>query len=130
MMMLDTHVWVWWLTRNPNLEQPYADVMERGLAEGLAVSVISCWEIGMLVAKGRLQLSKPVREWVDEALSPPEMHLLPLTPEIAVASTMLPGDVRGDPADRMIIATARVYDLPLVTADREIRAYPHVKVLP
>ena len=84
----------------------------------------------MLVAKGRLQLSKPVGEWIEEALSPPEMHLLPLTPAIAVASTTLPGNVQPDPADRIIIATARAYDVALVTADREIRAYPHVKVLP
>jgi PIN domain nuclease of toxin-antitoxin system len=84
----------------------------------------------MLVSKGRLQLSKPVEDWVADALAPPEMRLLDLTREIAVASTKLPGTFHPDPADRMIVATARAWNVGLVTLDGAIRQYPHVKTLP
>jgi PIN domain nuclease of toxin-antitoxin system len=77
----------------------------------------------MLVAKSRLSLSKDVLDWVNEALAQPGISLLPMLPEIAVASTRLPGSPHGDPADRVIVASARHLGAPLVTADRKILAY-------
>jgi PIN domain nuclease of toxin-antitoxin system len=94
--------------------------------DGLGVSVISCWEVAKLVEKARLQLSAGLSDWIDAALLYPGIHLLPLTPQIAVESTQLPGEFHNDPADPMIVATARTHDVPLLTADARIRAYEHV----
>jgi PIN domain nuclease of toxin-antitoxin system len=82
-----------------------------------------------LVELGRLQLVVPVDQWLAQALLPP-VQLLSLSPEVAVGSTRLPGTFHRDPADQLIVATARLYDCPLVTLDRLIRAYPHVRLAP
>ena len=91
--------------------------------------MISVWEIGMLIAKGRLALSMSADDWLLAVQSVPNVHLLPLTAGIAIDSTRLPGSFHGDPADRMIVATARAINAPLVTADRKIRAYGHVQTI-
>jgi PIN domain nuclease of toxin-antitoxin system len=95
--------------------------------EGLGVSIISCWEVAKLVEVGRLQLSIPVEQWIAQALAYPGVELLELTPRIVVESTRLPGEFHRDPADQMIAATARVYDLPLPTANSKLLNYPHVR---
>jgi PIN domain nuclease of toxin-antitoxin system len=97
-------------------------------AEGLGISAMSCWEVAKLVEYGRLNLPIPVGEWLDQALAYPGMRLLELTPGIAVESTPLPGTFHRDPADQIIVATARVYACPLVTIDGKILAYQHVQV--
>jgi len=96
---------------------------------GLGVCAISCWEVAKLVELGRLQLVVSIEQWLAQALRPPVL-LLPLTPEVAVGSTQLPGTFHRDPADQLIVATARHYDCALVTVDRLIRAYPHVRLAP
>ena len=78
---------------------------------------------------GRLVLSVPVDEWIEQALAYPGVRLLNLTPQIAVESTRLPGDFHRDPADQIIVATVRVLNVPLVTADERILAYPHVRAV-
>ena len=83
-----------------------------------------------LVERGRLPLPLPVGEWLTKALSYPGIRLLPLSPQIAVESTQLPGTFHRDPADQIMVATARFYRCPLVTVDRDIRAYPHVQSAP
>jgi len=95
----------------------------------LGISSISCWEVAKLVEYGRLELPCPLEEWFEQALSYPGIQVLPLTPEIAIESTRLPGEFHRDPADQIIVATARVYDCPLVTSDERILAYPHVKTI-
>lgn len=130
MILLDTHVWVRWFNGDPQLPQDCVEIIKGAQGDGLGVSVISCWEVSMLVAKGRLQLTTSVEEWVAQALLPREIHLVGLTPDIAIASTTLPGTFHADPADRIIVATARVLGVALVTLDGGIRAYPHVKTLP
>ena len=97
MILLDTHVWVRWLNRDPHFPQDCSEVIAAAQADGIGVSVISCWEVAMLVAKGRLELSKSVQEWVAEALAPRDMRVVELTPEIAIASTTLPGTFHPDP---------------------------------
>jgi PIN domain nuclease of toxin-antitoxin system len=99
-------------------------------AQGLGVSIISCWEVSKLVEYNRLLLPVPVAEWLDQSLAYPGIRLLDLTPRIVVESTQLPGTFHRDPADQMIVATARVHDCPLVTLDGKILAYPHVQKLP
>ena len=85
--------------------------------------------VAKLVELGRLQFTVPVEQWLGQALNPP-VRLLPLSPEIAVGSTQLPGTFHRDPADQIIVATARLYDCPLVTLDRHILAYSHVRLAP
>jgi len=93
------------------------------------VSAISCWEVAKLVEYNRLTLPCPVDDWMTQALAYPGVRLLDLTPRIAVESAQLPAGFRRDPADQIIVATARVYNCPLLTADAKILAYPHVTTL-
>jgi PIN domain nuclease of toxin-antitoxin system len=132
-VLLDTHAWIWFRLgeaaafRRASIEaiQAAAD------RSALRVSVISVWEVAMLAAKRRLRLEVPVAEWVRGALGAPGLLLAELTPEIAVESCGLPGEFHDDPADRMIVATARVMGATLYTKDRSILSYGrrgHVKV--
>ncbi|MCA1631479.1 MAG: type II toxin-antitoxin system VapC family toxin [Acidobacteria bacterium] len=129
MIVLDTHVWVWWVHGDARLPERQIKLLEENEAHGLGVSVISCWEIAKLVEYKRLILPCPVDEWFDQALAYPGVRLLDLTPRIAVESTQLPDAFHSDPADQLIVATARVYDSALLTADSKILSYPHVKIL-
>lgn len=129
MIVLDTHIWVWWVDGDARLTARQLDFISQHAPEGLGVSVISCWEVAKLVEVGRLELAWPVRDWIAQALAYPGVCLLELTPEIAIASTQLPGTFHRDPADQMIVATARVHNSPLLTADAKILNYTHVKTL-
>ncbi len=127
MILLDTHIWVWWVHGSSELPQPIADYLQRSERTGLGVSVISCWEIAKLAQINRLIFPVPVGTWLTQALAYPGIQLLPLTPEIAVDSSQLPGSFHRDPADQLIGATARVNQLRLVTEDRKIKEYSHVQ---
>jgi PIN domain nuclease of toxin-antitoxin system len=96
---------------------------------GLGISAISCWEIAKLVEYQRLVLPCPVSTWFQMALAYPGIQLLELTPEIAVESTQLPNFQHRDPADQIIVATARVHQSPLVTSDEKLLIYPSVQSL-
>jgi PIN domain nuclease of toxin-antitoxin system len=131
--VLDTHVWIW-VMEGLKKEVSAATV---SLIEGaggrseLAVSAMSVWEVAMLEARGRITLSRSVDEWLGSALKAPGLRLVELNPEIALESTRLPGEIHGDPADRIIIATARVLGATLVTCDDAILEYGgtgHVRV--
>lgn len=128
MILLDTHIWVWWVNESVELPAFMRQVIHENEENGLGVSIISCWEVAKLVERGRLQLSIPVEQWIEQALMLPSVELLELTPRIAVESTQLPGEFHRDPADQMIVATARVYDIPLLTADSKLIEYPHVRI--
>jgi PIN domain nuclease of toxin-antitoxin system len=129
-IVLDTHIWVWWIHAAPQLPPAYSAYIQANEAQGIGISAISCWEIAKLVEYNRLTLPLPVADWLDQALAYPGVHLLELTSQIAVASTQLPGTFHRDPADQIIVATARVYDCPLVTLDGRIQDYPHVQIAP
>ena len=134
MLILDTHVWVWLFDKDPRIRHCAGAIEAAADDDGVGVSAISMWEIGMLVAKRRLTLNRPgPLEWLREALAQPGLTLVPLTPEIAVESAALPGGFRSDPADHIIVATARIHNATLVTRDQRIVAYGQqgfVKVLP
>ena len=123
--LLDTHVWIWLVNGGPErLLGGATDAIRRASAESaLAVSAISVWEVAMLESRGRLQLQMDCLEWVSESTRRAGLRILPLSPEIAVASTRLPGDLHGDPADRIIAATARHESAILVTRDRALLGY-------
>lgn len=126
MIVLDTHVWIWWTHDEAQLTTEQIDVIQRNEASDIGVSAIFCWEIAKLVEYDRLHLPMPLEQWFETALAYPGIRLLPLTPEIAAESTRLPGDFHKDPADQIIVATARIYDCPLITSDKRIRNYTHV----
>lgn len=123
-VLLDTHVWVWLMLGDNRLGSASRRMLEKAVPDGLLrVSVISVWEVAMLEAKGRLTLAADCESWVREALAAPGVRLAELTPHICISSTRLPGVFHGDPADRMLIATARESDATLLTADQAILQY-------
>ena len=133
-LLLDTHVWLWYAEGNAErLTAAGARKLDQARqAEGLRISPISIWEIGVQHAKGRIQLSAPLRDWLRDALAPVGITLLPLDAESAAESTLLPGEAHGDRADRFLIAAARTRGLILATRDQAIIDYGkagHVRVL-
>ncbi|CCI16856.1 PilT protein domain protein [Microcystis aeruginosa PCC 9807] len=130
MIVLDTHIWIWWVHGDEKLTREYYEYIREQESQGLGISAISCWEVAKLVEYGRLALPSSVDEWLNEALTYPGVNFLELTPRICVESTQLPGAFHRDPADQIIVATARVHNCPIVTVDRKIREYPHVDTKP
>jgi PIN domain nuclease of toxin-antitoxin system len=130
-ILLDTHVLVWWATGNTAMiSQAGNEAIEAELAHGqIRISAISAWELAMLVAKNRIALSMDVRSWLEIVGQIDGVRFLPVDNEVAIASTELPGEFHKDPADRIIVATARRLGIPLVSADEKITAYPHVNVV-
>ncbi len=133
-LLLDTHIWLWYAEGNAErLTATGVKKLDQARqSEGLRISPISIWEIGVHHAKGRIQLSAPLRDWVRDALAPVGITLLPLDAESAAESTLLPGQPHGDPADRFLIAAARTKGLVLATRDKAIIDYGnagHVRVL-
>jgi len=94
------------------------------------VSVFSCWEVAKLDSGGKITLPVPIGDWLDIALADPGIGLLGLTPKIVVEANHLPGQFHRDPADQLIVATARIYNCTLVTMDIAIRNYPYVQLAP
>ena len=120
-VVLDTHIWVWWLNdKFSYLSAQQIDCIEQ--TERVAVSVISCFEIAQLVKGGRLVLPLPVSEWLQEALAPAGIELLPLSPAITCCAVDLT-DIHKDPFDRLLIAQAFVEKLVLLTIDENIQRY-------
>ncbi len=119
-VLLDTHVLLWWKADPARLSA--AAAAQLGAASEILLSPVSCWEVAMLVAKGRVKLDRPTRVWVEDVLAPARMELANLSAEAAVAAAELPG-FHGDPADRFIVATAEILRIPLVTKDRLIHIF-------
>lgn len=128
-LLLDTHVLIWLMNGNANLSKKSQELIEHARKHGtIFISAISIWEVSMLEHKQRITLNKPCLEWIKSALHY-GIQLCALTPEIAVESCQLPGYSAGDPADRIIIATARIESLVLLTCDERILAYGQKKLV-
>lgn len=122
MIVLDTHVWLWWLAQPEKLSRAARRAIDE--AETIAVSTISAWEVATLVRRGRIALDRDVGTWVRQALAPARVSAAPPTAEIAVAAGLLDGEgFPGDPADRLIYATARASRASLVTRDQALRRF-------
>lgn len=120
MIVLDTHVWIWWVHGDAMLSATTRALLDSSEQSGIAVSAISCWEVAKLVERGRLNLPCPVAAWLQQALAYPGVQLIELSPTICVESTQLPGTFHRDPADQIIVATARVLDAPVATLDAKL----------
>lgn len=131
MIVLDTHALVWWVNGDQeSLSSNALEAINRELDSGIIiVSSISAWELAMLVAKDRLALSMDVTQWLEAVDEIEAVTFTPIDNAVAVMSTMLPGEFHKDPADRMIVATARQLAAPIVTADEKISRYPHVATI-
>jgi PIN domain nuclease of toxin-antitoxin system len=134
LLLLDTHCWLWaQLGLIQRLSRPSLSAIRDAESGGnLRISVISVWELAMLEKHGRVALPMNLQTWIGDALSKPGISVAPLTPEIAIESVHLPGDFHGDPADRVLIATARVLGATLLTKDRRLIQYSrlrHVRAL-
>lgn len=133
-LLLDTHALIWLLDGNERLgSKARALISQAACAHSLYVSAITPWEIAMLVSKERLAFTQEVGAWLRTALEMPGIQMVPLSVDISAASTQLPGDFHADPADRIIVASARQMGASLVTADKLILTYSkagHLKTHP
>ena len=123
-ILLDTHVWIWLMEGAPELKPVHQKMINQAAQHSLiGIAAISLWEMSMLAMKGRIRLEKPLLAWIQDSLSLPGIELKPLIPEIAVESSQLPDGFHGDPADRLIVSTARLHELTLLTRDEKILDY-------
>ncbi len=130
MILLDTHAWVWWVSEPSMLSARAREAIEDAAArQKLFVSAISVWEVATLVARGRLALKLPLGEWIRACESLPFLQFVPVDNAVALRSALLPEPFHQDPADRMIVATAQILDVPLVTRDGRMHSYPHVRTI-
>ena len=130
MILLDTHVWVWWLS-NPDKLPTMARKAVKDAAKNRAIyiSSISAWEVALLVSKGRLTFTMDARDWIVRSEALPFFHFVPIDNAIAIRSVRLPEPFHKDPADRIIVATAMTMGMALVSSDSKILKYSHVKTI-
>lgn len=128
-VILDTHIWIWWLTSSPSLKsaerKSLDSIADKG---GICLSAISLWEAQLLYSRKRLSLPVSFEEWLERATAPEVLSILPLDRDVIVSLNNLPETFHGDPADRLIVATAHAHGLPLATNDRAIRKSRVTKV--
>ncbi|MGH1394622.1 MAG: type II toxin-antitoxin system VapC family toxin [Trichormus sp.] len=130
MILLDTHVWLWWLHTPEQLSERNRTRLTIGENQNaVLVSAISVWEIAVKHSGGKLPLPLSLNEWFALAKTRPGIIIEPLDPLDALASTQLPGDFHKDPADRIIVAIAYRRNIELMTCDQKILNYPHVKTI-
>lgn len=127
MILIDTHIFIWFATNNNQLKQKYKQLLEE--ESEIFISIISCWEIAKLVEYKRLVLTMPISEWMTIALESSNVKILPLDLPIILDSTNLPDSFHKDPADQLIVATSRVLGINLLTEDEKIKSYKYVKII-
>jgi PIN domain nuclease of toxin-antitoxin system len=129
-IVLDTHAWVWWASDPELLSKRARNAIDEAVAgRDVCVSCISAWEVALLVAKGRLELTLETHDWIGRSEALPYLRFIPVDNPIALEATRLGEAFHPNPADRMIVATARSLDAPLVTKDRRMHAFPGVEAL-
>jgi PIN domain nuclease of toxin-antitoxin system len=130
MILLDTHTLLWWIGGGALGKQARAAIKKESGEEGeIVVSAISAWEIALLVSRGKIGLSMDVSDWIEKVRRIDCVRFIPVDSSIAIKSIELPGQFHNDPADRVIVATARSLSVPIVTKDRLIRRYEHVRTV-
>ena len=130
--LLDTHTWIWMHACPERLSKRAAQLIEAcgaHMQDELLLSMISLWEVCKLVEKGRIRLFEDLEVWLESALDVPDLHLIPLDLAVLHRSTTLPPPFHADPADQMIVASARLRDATIITRDKLLHDYPHVKTV-
>jgi len=123
-LLMDTHVWIWFMLANAELAANGRNLINRAAATGrLRIAAISLWETALLASRGRVVLGQPLGQWITAAISAPGLSIEPLLPQVAIEASSLPDAFHRDPADRLIVATARVTNAVLMTRDRRILDY-------
>lgn len=125
--LLDTNIWVWMVESHKNIPRKIKTVLLEPDNYPFHISAISVWEVAKKVSLGKLALSIPIRDWLVQATRKPFIDIVPLTVDIALESTILPGKFHKDPADQIIVASARQCNMTLLTTDKLIMSYQHVK---
>ena len=130
MILLDTHVLIWYLSGSEEMSQTASNVVSASFrSRGVGIAAMTLWETAMLADRGRVVFDRDVRQWLEDLSGLPNFKTLPISSAIATLSTRLPGEFHKDPADRLIVATAIDRGVPLVTRDRRIRDYAHVDTI-
>lgn len=127
MIVIDTHILLWWKLDDPLLRASYRDFLERANDGDIGVSTVSFMEILCLHDRGRISLPEPPERWIERILDDTRIRAIAISTEISIDAFRLPGTFHKDPADRIIVASARVYDCPILTQDGKIIDYIHVK---
>jgi PIN domain nuclease of toxin-antitoxin system len=128
LIVLDTHALVWWYASPERISGPARRAIRLALRQGeIVASTISILEIATAVRRGRLDPGGPIEHWLDDLCRMPELRLQPVSAEIARSAGALPDSIPGDPADRIIAATAIALRAKLVTADRRLRKSPQLE---
>jgi PIN domain nuclease of toxin-antitoxin system len=126
--VLDTHAWVWWVTRDRRLSRRARTIIERSAARGdLYLSMFSIWELAKKAEYGQIAFDRPLDEWLNAALDVEGLQLVEVSRAILVDSCQLPQPFHTDPADQIIVATTRSLSASLVTKDARLRDYAHVR---
>ena len=130
MIILDTHVWVWWVSNPKRLSPSAKKIIGRSMENNeIFISAISVWEVALLADKDRLRLTLEVNDWIARSERLPFVTFIPIDNAITLKSVFLPGDFHSDPADRIIVATAITSGAPLVSKDERILSYPYVETV-
>ena len=130
MIILDTHVWVWFVSNSELLSQKAKKSLDIAMEEkNILISSISAWEVALLVSRKRLKLTMDTEDWIAKSEMLPFLRFIPVDNSVAVKAMNLPEPLHNDPADRIIIATAISQGASLITKDEKILNYPHVKAL-
>ena len=128
--LLDTHAWLWWVSEDTRLSKGAKSAIAKAQGDDdLCLSLISIWEIAKKVEKKQLVLDRPLTQWLDSATAMSGLHMFELTRPVLVEACQLPDGFHGDPADQLIVATARHHGAVLITKDERIRKYVHVQTL-
>jgi PIN domain nuclease of toxin-antitoxin system len=130
MILLDTHAWIWWVSNPDLLSAEARTLIDKALVERkIHISAMSVWEVAMLVAKNRLQLTMEVGDWIRASEGLPFVQFVPVTNTIALKAVRLPLKLLADPVDRLVMATAVVLDLVLITKDKKMHKEARVKTV-
>jgi len=121
---MDTHIWLWFARHDKRLKMPGQKAIDQAITQGqLRISIMTLWEVSQLEAAGHIHLGTTIDAWTEKALALPGLQCLPLQPTLIFDAHRLPGNFHRDPADRLLVASARHHDLTLITEDRKILDY-------
>ena len=127
MIVLDTHAWIWWVSNPARMGAKARKEVDR--ARTIGIPAVCCLEVAVLATRGRIRLDRPTLEWIHDTLALPRVELLALTPAVAVKAAEFPALFPGDPADRLIAATAVLESAALATKDARIRGFAGVRTV-